>query len=225
VLMTAAHCVQNRDSGSFYNIDKMYFFLQFQNHEYSQLYRPVCYARYDGWYPSRKGVQTADEKRAAIAASWQWDYALILVDGDSKTGHFGWKMDWKGSYATATTIGYPAAILSGDIIQKASGDLFFPAPGNRDMTNVVAMMHGAPNMTQGTSGGAWIANPSKNPEEPNSDILIGVNSYVMPAFPGVSFGPYLTADFTRLLEFVSNGCRQGTDWLRSLGSPHGGSTK
>jgi V8-like Glu-specific endopeptidase len=51
VIILAAHCITNRDTGEFYdpeNKDSV-FALQYQNHSFSKVYHPICKATYKGW--------------------------------------------------------------------------------------------------------------------------------------------------------------------------------
>jgi hypothetical protein len=202
VILTAAHCVQDYNTGVWYDLDEMYFLLQYQNHQFSQVYRPVCLSRFDGWFPLPSGKQSAAEIDEAFEDRFQWDYAMILVDHDSTTGYFNWDVDWGGKYQSATMSGYPLAVLNGQIIQIVDGELHFAS--NR--RNVVELVHAErTDITQGASGGAWVANFSKE-EAANHNSVISVSSYAIPGSPGVSFGPYLTADFRALLDYVSRGC-------------------
>jgi hypothetical protein len=197
VILTAAHCVQNEETGALYDLKKMYFLAQYQNNTFSQVHRPVCLSRFDGWVP-RKDALTSK----AIVNRWQWDYAMILVDRPSSTGFYHqWMVDWRGKFRDATVTGYPAAILAGQIIQQAHGDIFTDI----DVPNVVAIKHNNSGVTQGSSGGAWVANFGKE-EDTEHNIVISLNSFGNKEFPGYSFGPYLTPDFNHLFEYVSKGC-------------------
>jgi Trypsin len=201
VVLTAAHCVQDYKTGAWYDLDEMYFLLQYQNGQYSQVYRPVCLSRFDGWFPPT-GAQSPTELGWAYADRFQWDYAMILVDHDSTTGYFNWDVDWSGKYQNATMTGYPLAVLNGQIIQIVDGTLHF-AP---DRHNVVELVHAErTDITQGASGGAWVANFSKE-ETADHNSVLSVSSYLVPRLPGISFGPYLTADYRKLLDHVSRGC-------------------
>ena len=201
VLVTAAHCVQNNETGAWYDLNKMYFLLQYQNHESSQVYRPVCLSRFDGWT-----TELNDSKGKTKV--WQWDYAMILVDRPSTTGHFNWTVDWKEKYRRATATGYPNELMSGQIIQIAPGEL-----KGTDIENEMAMEHKRAELTQGSSGGAWVANLSKE-EDADHNVIISVSSFVIKKLPGISFGPYLTADFKSLFDYVGRGCPVG---LRPVG--------
>jgi Trypsin len=200
VVLTAAHCVQDRDTGGWYDLQKMYFLAQYQNNTFSRSYRAVCASRFDGWWPPQLRSQDPEEKNRAGRSRWQWDYAMILVDRDSATGHYkNWVVDWQGKYRDATATGYPAAMLGGEIIQKADGEIFIP-----NLPNVVALRHNHAGLTRGSSGGAWVANFNQQ-EDAQHNIIISVSSFVTNQ-SGVSFGPYPTSAFYRLLDYVSKGC-------------------
>ena len=201
VVLTAAHCVQDMDTGGWYDLQKMYFLAQYQNNTFSRSYRAVCASRFDGWWPPQLRSQDPEEKNRARQSRLQWDYAMILVDRDSTVGHYkNWVVDWQGKYRDATATGYPAAMLGGQVIQIAHGEIFVP-----NSPNVVALRHNHAGLTQGSSGGAWVANFNQQ-EDAQHNIIITVTSFVTPNQSGVSFGPYLTSAFYRLLDYVSKGC-------------------
>src|SRR5262249_488426 len=159
VVLTAAHCVQDIDTGGWYDLQKMYFLAQYQNNTFSRSYRAVCASRFDGWWPPQLRSQDPEEKNRARQSRWQWDYAMILVDRDSATGHYkNWVGDWQGKYEIggATATGYPAAMLGGQIIQIAHGKIFI-----LNLPNVVALRHNHAGLTQGSSGGAWVGDFNK----------------------------------------------------------------
>jgi Trypsin len=204
VVLTAAHCVQDSKTGAWYDLKKMYFLAQYQNQSFSQSYRPVCASRFDGWWPAQLTAQNTEERNRARDDRWQWDYAMILVDRASATGHYkNWAVGWQGKYRDATATGYPAAMLRGQIIQKAHGEIYFP---NFTAANIVALRHNHPDLTRGSSGGAWVANFKEREDAAQVNIVIAVSSFVSPEQSGVSFGPYLTSDFYRLFDYVSKGC-------------------
>jgi Trypsin len=204
VVLTAAHCVQNNLTGEWYDTTKMRFWLQYQNKNFSHQYRVICSARLDGWIPTVSRNATDQDKFVAIQDAFAYDFAMLLVDGDSVTGTFKVALDAAGTYGTAEQVGYPAAIDSGKYAQQDEGFLgqrFFPP-------NVLALWHSNEKMTEGTSGGAWVANPSST-EGPQNNLLVGITSFGNPTlWPRTTFGPYLKSnDYAKLLNFVSNGCR------------------
>src|SRR5215510_6577084 len=193
VLLTAAHCVQDYKSGAWFDIGKMYFLLQYQNLDFSRAYRPLCLSRFDGWFP---------KPGEALSGRSQWDYAMILVESQSLTGHFNWEVDWVGKYQRATMTGYPNALLKGQIVQQAQGALV-PVSGRRNLVSLSRPDH--PNLREGTSGGAWVVNFDKS-EGAGYNLIIGVTSFYELGSPGVMFGPYLTSDYRNLFDHVSKRC-------------------
>jgi hypothetical protein len=186
MVLTAAHCVRDHVTGKFH--DDLAFALQYQGGTYSDKYGSECIATPDGWIQS-------DETR------WRWDYALILTDHASLTGHFGWKSDWNGSYDKAHKVGYPADIASGQIVQVDQGPLTVHGP-------IVEMRHGNPLNRQGSSGGAWVGRYSASTGS-GDNFALSVSSYTVTGAPEVAFGPYLDHDFVRLFEYVKGGCGWG----------------
>src|SRR5215468_9562112 len=193
VLLTAAHCVQDYKTGAWFDIGKMYFLLQYQNLDFSRAYRPLCFSRFDGWFP-----KSAD----ALQSRSQWDFAMILIEGQSLTGHFNWEINWVGKYHRATMTGYPNALLKGQIVQHAQGSLA-SVSGRQNLVSLSRPDH--PNLREGTSGGAWVVNFDKS-EEARYNLVIGVTSYYELSSPGVMFGPYLTSDYKNLFDHVSKRC-------------------
>jgi len=188
VVLTAAHCIQDDDTGAFFDLNKMYFLLQYQYNDFSQAYRPICASRFDGW-------------RSPANGNLQWDYAMILMDGPSLTGFYNVAVDWRGKFSGATATGYPGAMLAGEVIEKAHGELI----ATSDVPNEYVLKHGQARFTQGSSGGAWVANFG-NKVDADHNIIVSVTSVGIPKRLGLSFGPYFTSDFKRLFEYVSNGC-------------------
>jgi len=195
--------VQDAETGAWYDLNKLYFLLQYQNKSFSQSYRAICASRFDGWWPAQLRSEKTEERNRAEQNRWQWDYAMILVDRSSTTGYYQkWGVDWNGRYRGATATGYPAAMLGGEIIQIAHGDIFFPNPS---IPNIVALRHNHADLTQGSSGGAWVANFDKR-EEGEYNTVIAVTSFIRKPQSGVSFGSYPTSAFYRLFDYVSKGC-------------------
>jgi hypothetical protein len=188
VVLTAAHCIQDDETGAFFDLNKMYFLLQYQYNDFSQAYRPICASRFDGW-------------RSPANGNLQWDYAMILMDGPSLTGYYNVAVDWRGKFSGATATGYPGSILGGEVIEKAHGELIVTS----DVPNEYVLKHGQAKFTQGSSGGAWVANFG-NKVDADHNIIVSVTSVGIPKKLGLSFGPYFTSDFKRLFEYVSNGC-------------------
>ncbi len=184
VLITAAHCVRDDKSGDFWK--NMTFFLQYDKGHSSAKYTQTCAATFNSW------VQEGDEKYLS-------DFAMILVNDDSKTGWFGTEWDWQGTYQQATKIGYPQGIDNGEVIQVLPGPISV-ADG------LVELRHGDTNAQQGSSGGAWIGDyDTKGDAEKNH--VITIESFGFKDKPGVDYGPYFDDRVKQLFDYVSNGCK------------------
>lgn len=184
VILTAAHCVRDPDSGA-WNSDFI-FALQYRNGEYSQRYGYECVATKNGW------VQPGFEK-------YPYDYALILVDRPSKTGYFGTHWGWEGQYSDAVKIGYPGGVADGQVMQVETGPIVTDSA-------IVQINHGNPADQRGSSGGAWIGNYSDGGAA-EGNYIISVESFGFDDQPGVDYGPYLTSEFKDLWDYVENGCQ------------------
>ncbi len=214
IVLTAAHCIKDlpeNPTGPWFDLTKQKFVLQYQNGEGSQTFKTVCAATPPGWQVPADfaTLKNAQKNRAQRDASAH-DFALILVDGNSPTGVMPYALDWKGKATDAVRVGYASDILDGEIIQQADGIVFFAnaipmfpeAPAN-----LVVHWQSITDLTQGSSGGAWIANYSSQEAE-DKNLLIAVTSFGDTDYPGAVMGAYLTAaEFNPLLNYVSNGCK------------------
>jgi hypothetical protein len=214
IVLTAAHCIKDvtdNPAGPWFDLTKQTFVLQYQNGEGSHTFKTVCAATAPGWavpsnYATLKGGQKAKAQRAAS----EHDFALVLVDGNSPTGTMPYALDWKGKVSAAVRVGYAADILDGEIIQQAEGIVFFSNAipmFPESPPNLVVHWQSVTDLSQGSSGGAWIANFSTD-DGANNNILIAVTSFGNSDYPGAVMGAYLTAaEFNPLLAYVSNGCK------------------
>ncbi len=150
------------------------------------------------------------DKNDAQRVAYQHDFAMLLVDGSSTTGVMPYALDWKGKVNYVTRVGYAGDILDGQIVQKSGGALFFAdaipmLP--KSYPNIVVQWAPITDLTEGTSGGAWIANFSTT-EGGSNNILVAVTSFQFTEYPGGEGAAYLTAaEFNPLLTFVANGCK------------------
>jgi hypothetical protein len=223
VILTAAHCLQDlpvNPSGPWPDPSKMAFRLQFQNGQWSQSFNIVCGATNPLWkVPSNYNSMTAAQQAAALTTAYTHDFAMLLVNGTSPTGYMSYVLDWKGKYTYAARIGYADDILNAKIIQEAPGIVFFADAiplGSLSSPNLVVQWGYVTNATEGTSGGAWIANLNST-EGAGNNILIAVSSFItylpapnnnLPLYPGGTWAAYLTAaEFNPLLQKVQNGCK------------------
>jgi hypothetical protein len=214
IVLTAAHCLRDlpdNPTGPWYDLTKQTFTLQYQAGVGSQMFKTVCGATNPQWvFPPNYAQMTAPQKDAVIAQASQHDFAMLLVDGNSPTGAMPYQTDWKGKFNGAVKVGYAGNILDEEVVQESRGIVFFANDipmFPQSLPNLVVQWQSATDFTNGSSGGAWVANFS-NSEGANSNILIAVTSFGNDAYPGATFGAYLTAaEFNPLLNFVANGCK------------------
>jgi hypothetical protein len=184
VILTAAHCVQDKDTGEF-NTNFRYL-LQYNSGKHRARYDAECVFTLEGW--------VADKGNP-----WRWDFALVRVDRPSDIGSMGWHYDWPMDlYSDAGRIGYPLGIRRGEVIQVERGPIFVDS-------GLVEMRHGNAKNTNGSSGGAVIG--SYQPDGAETDnMALSVMSFFYPGKAEVSFGPYFDGDFIGLLEAAEGGC-------------------
>ncbi len=185
VVLTAAHCVRDGDTGEWYQ--DFIFALQYNQGRYGGIYSYDCVATKDGW------LMPSFEK-------FLYDYALIRVDNPSRTGNFGTHWGWRGQYDDGVKIGYPGGVANGEVIQVERGPLAF-------VDGVVQMKHGNPADQGGSSGGAWIGAFSDAEGNADGNYVISVESFGYVNEPGVDYGPYLDTNFKDLWDYVENGCQ------------------
>lgn len=184
IVLTAAHCVRDSDTGNWY--ENIAFALQYNDGKYGGIYRPECFATLGGWV-------SQDETK------WNYDFATILVDAPSKTGHFGTRWSWAGDYNEATMVGYPVSMQDGQVIQVEKGPI-------RIEDGIVEMHHGNPKNLGGASGGAWIGGFTSGDQD-GTNRVISVQSFHYEGLEGYGFGPYLEESFRKLWLFTENGCK------------------
>ncbi len=175
IIVTAAHCVV-LDNGF---IGLLEFQLQYNKGKFSKFYPIADFRYWSAWHSP--GVDR-----------WQWDYAILCTAQKSKTGHFGWEALWAKKYNKVTSIGYPAAIDKGEIIQVVSG----PIKRYNPYVNVYELNQGVAKYTQGASGGAWVA------DYKGKNRVVSVNSFIFANRKGRMYGPYFDKDFIDLLNIV-----------------------
>jgi hypothetical protein len=188
VILTAAHCLRDDKTGQWWN--NFAFALQYDRGRYSRLYGWECVATKQGWV-------TGDDDFYA------WDIGMILANGNSATGEFGYSYGWNPqAYPTASKIGYPVDILDGSVIQVDAGRLF----KLEDEDNIVGLNHGNRRSLGGSSGGAWVGRYSNTVGQ--SNYAISVTSHYRIDDPSIMYGPYFTqTSFRSLLDYTTRGCK------------------
>jgi hypothetical protein len=184
VVLTAAHCARNSETGAWSK--DLAFYLQYKQGDYTEKYDYECVGTKQGW------VTAGDQK-------WIYDFALILVDHDSITGNFGARWNWQ-DVDELHKIGYPGGMFNGEVLQVEQGPISVSS-------GIVTLQHGNEAEQAGSSGGGWIANFDYGSVANGANQIASIESFGIPAFPGVDFGPYLTDDFKELWDYVERGCK------------------
>lgn len=214
VLLTAGHCLRDLASeptGPWYDLTNQTFTLQYQAGIGSQTFKTVCGAVNPLWtVPPNFTSMTPQQQNDVMEAVRQHDFAMVLVNGTSPTGAMPYALDWKGKVDHVMRVGYAGDILNDEVVQQSPGIVFFADSipmFSRSLPGIVVQWQPITDFTNGSSGGAWIANFSTS-EGPNSNTLIAVTSFGNDSYPGAAFAAYLTAEeFNPLLQYVSNGCK------------------
>jgi hypothetical protein len=125
---------------------------------------------------------------------------MLLADGDSTPGHFGWHAGGANAYRRAVKIGYPTKMYSGKVIQVE------PGPFSRASAGLVKLQHNNPRSTGGSSGGAWVGDYA-SAAGIGKNHVISVTAFHKNNDPNTSYGPEFNAAFKSLLDFVSRECK------------------
>ena len=78
VLLTAAHCVRDQSTGEWYDTSKMFFFLQYQNDNASDIYKVICTGHLSNYVPklSPSATDDANNRRlrtpCSMTMQWYW---------------------------------------------------------------------------------------------------------------------------------------------------------
>ncbi|MCK1623187.1 trypsin-like peptidase domain-containing protein [Bradyrhizobium sp. 160] len=181
VVLTAAHCVRDMNNGAWAtNV----LFVQ-------------RYAAGGGRRTTARCMATWPEWVTGGGNRWPHDYAFVLMNQPSDTGHLGMKTNWR--YSSLHSIGYPGAMENGQYMQLVRGS-------TSTVSNIVELTHGQANFTFGASGGSMIGDLSGNGTGPYN-YATSVNSHIYKSRPGRLYGPYFTNRTADLFRFVRNGCR------------------
>jgi V8-like Glu-specific endopeptidase len=194
VLLTAAHCIQDPDSGDF--AEQVVFLQQYRAGKQTAVFRGVC------------GGAPAGFMEGEQFERYGYDYALVVVDKPQRKGiGLGILTDYDpGQVAPVVAVGYPGAMANGEVMQVVSGEVKIVTADGIPENSLVVLVHGVKDFTQGSSGGAWISKPSSRPGR-GVNQAIAVVSFGSPDLPGMSFAAYLTAEkLEELIETTKQSC-------------------
>lgn len=189
VILTASHCVQDDKPPYAYHTNFM-FSLEYERGASPRQYGWKCVGNKKGW--AQPG-----------AARYLYDYAMIQTDGTSEVGWFGLQWNWLGNYHAATKIGYPSGSYEGEVIQVDAGPLSVT-------DGIVELKHGNMHVQHGSSGGGYVGDYSKNPQDNTRNHIISSESFSngeAGETSGIGYGPYYTEGVFSLLNYVKAGCK------------------
>ncbi|WP_454746726.1 trypsin-like serine peptidase [Ciceribacter selenitireducens] len=178
VILTAAHCVMDEETGKW-----------FSDFAFERAYNDGANAQKVGW----RCVSLFDAFHDP-APNYAYDYAFILADGadDEKPLEMT-----TGSPAdkALTAIGYPANFGNGRFLYKVDGEW-------SEVVDGIVTMKGNP-MRSGNSGGAWFTD-FKVGGGAGENRVISLNSHHLEGNTEDENGPLFTADTSRLLAHVAD---------------------
>lgn len=179
VVMTAGHCVRNKDNGNWYR--NFLFIRGGTGHWY-------------GWSGQRVGLSRIGCYYMWIGGNHKYDYSFCAAASDSGAGWLGLTTDIP--YSAFTSLGYPS--------NYDSANSMYAADGNKaSVSGGVVRMTGNP-MGPGCSGGPWVGNLSHD-YKPDANIACGLNSFRYNNDPDSMYGPYFDAETWHLYVCIQTG--------------------
>jgi hypothetical protein len=179
ILLTAAHCVRDGNTGEFY---KNFIFYRAYNNGGGQKVGWECAMAYYMW--------------ANPPMNFKYDYAFIHTNTTSGAGWLG--MVTQIPFNSFTAIGYPENYGNNQYMYKVQGNKGSNSGGVVEMT-------GNP-MRSGNSGGAWIGDLTT--PHVGGNYAIGLNSFHNDAHPNSEFGPLFDDQTLSLYQKTVNNCTE-----------------
>lgn len=177
ILLTAAHCVRDGQTGAWYS---NFMFYRAYSNGGEQSVGWTCAMAYYMW--------------ASPPMNFKYDYAFIHANTASGAGWLGWKTQIP--YTTWTAIGYPKNYGNNQYMYEVDGDL-------GPISNGIVQMNNNP-MNFGASGGSWIAELTI--PRVGGNYAVGLNSFINASNPGKMWGPLFDDDFANLFQKTVNNC-------------------
>jgi hypothetical protein len=172
ILLTAAHCVRDDASGTWFT--DFVFYRGYKNGGFARRFDINYVGTKQGWVDK-------------TPARYQYDYAFLRTVDNSDVGHMGYKT--LQSEAGWTEFGYPSNYGNNQIMQRVDGTR------GRVQGGTVEML-GNP-MRHGNSGGAWFIVAG-----PNNRQAMGNQSHNINGNTTDAWGPVFTNSTFDLLRFV-----------------------
>ncbi len=177
VILTAAHCVMDEETGKW-----------FSDFAFERAYNDGAKAQTVGW----RCVSLFDAFHDP-APNYAYDYAFILADGEDEEKPLEMTTGSPADKAL-TAIGYPANFGNGRFLYKVDGEW-------SEVVDGIVTMKGNP-MRSGNSGGAWFTD-FKVGGGAGENRVISLNSHHLEGNDEDENGPLFTADTSRLLAHVA----------------------
>ncbi|PJI41292.1 MAG: hypothetical protein CTR54_12810 [Rhizobium sp.] len=178
VILTAAHCVMDEETGNW-----------FSDFAFERAYNDGANAQKVGW----RCVSLFDAFHDP-APNYAYDYAFILADGEDDEKPLEMTTGSPADKAL-TAIGYPANFGNGRFLYKVDGEW-------SEVVDGIVTMKGNP-MRSGNSGGAWFTD-FKVGGGAGENRVISLNSHHIEGNTEDENGPLFTADTSRLLAHVAD---------------------
>lgn len=178
VILTAAHCVMDEETGKW-----------FSDFVFQRAYNDGATAQTVGW----RCVSLFDAFHDPVP-NFAYDYAFILADGKDDEKPLELAIGSPADKAL-TAIGYPANFGNGRFLYKVDGEWSAVVDG-------IVTMTGNP-MRSGNSGGAWFTD-FKVGGGAGENRVISLNSHHLEGNTEDENGPLFTADTSRLLAHVAD---------------------
>ncbi len=179
ILLTAAHCVRDGETGAWY---KNFIFRRAYSDGGGQKVGWSCAMAYYMW--------------AKPPMNFKYDYAFIHTNAISGAGWLGWKTQIP--YTSWTAIGYPQNYGSNQYMYKVDGD-------KGPISSGVVQMNNNP-MNFGASGGSWIAELTT--PHVGGNYAVGLNSFISTSNPGKMWGPLFDNEFVNLYNKSVDNCKE-----------------
>jgi hypothetical protein len=179
VVMTAGHCVRNKDNGNWY---RNFLFIR------------AGTGHWWGWSGQRISLSRIGCYYMWIGGNFRYDYSFCAAESDSGAGWLG--LTPGIPYSAFTSLGYPSNYDNANSMYAADGNKAAVSGG-------IVRMTGNP-MGPGCSGGPWVGNLSHD-YDPNANIACGLNSFRYDADPDSMYGPYFDSDTMHLFTCIQTG--------------------
>lgn len=179
ILITAAHCVRDNETGKYYTNFKFHQGYR-QGDETDKIYG-IAATTQESWV-----VGAGKDSNRGV------DYGFIITETESQTGALGLAINLP--YDEWSSIGYPSNYADGKILQQVKGS--YAGMKGDDVVLMADNPYGS-----GASGGAWIA--ELTPGSWDGNYMIGNNASHAHNDPTTDHGPYYDEAFEALYEDVA----------------------